>query len=78
MGKDSPLVKELYALFCNNDIPPGIKLAEYRKAALTSLAILKQPASTMPSIRQQMAENDNPPLDISKYSGLCNNVSIFC
>jgi len=30
-GKDSPLVKELYALFHNGNILPGVKLAEYRK-----------------------------------------------
>jgi len=30
MGKDSPLVKELYALFANNNIPDEVKPAEYK------------------------------------------------
>ncbi len=68
-GKDSPLVKELYALFANNNIPDEVKPAEYKKNNLDKYGHIETNCwRNAFNKAKKMAQNNNPPPNISKYS----------
>ncbi len=78
-GKDSPLVKELYALLANNEIPLDMKPSEFCNGKADQFGHIDTNCFCNAFNKaKNMAKNDNPPPGISKYSGASNNEVIVC
>jgi len=67
-GKDSPLVKELYTLFVNNEVPPDIKPADFRDSKSEHFGHIDTDCFRNAFNKaKKMARDATPPPDISKY-----------
>jgi len=75
MGKDSPLVKELYGLFANDNIPLDVKPAKYKNKHTDMYGHIEMSCwQNTFNKAKKMAQNDDPPPDISTYYRVCYNV----